>query len=64
MPGKGADTEVSARLACAWMNLDTLLSLRKGNNRKAWWLDWALRIQLSAVVVLGTAVGWELYRAT
>jgi hypothetical protein len=58
------DTEISARLACAWMNLDTFLSLRKGNNRKSWWLDWAPRTQLLAVVVLGAAVGWELYRAT
>jgi hypothetical protein len=55
------DTETSARLACSWMNLDTLLSLRRGNNRKSWWLDWALRAQLLALVVLGSAVGWELY---
>jgi hypothetical protein len=56
------DTEASARLACAWMSLDTLLTLRSGNNRKSWWLDWALRMQLSAVVTLGAAVAWELYR--
>lgn len=58
------DTETSARLSCAWMNLDTLLSLRRGNNRKSWWLDWALRVQVLAVAVLGGAVGWELLSAS
>lgn len=57
------DTETTARLTCAWLDLDTLLSLRRGNNQKAWWLDWALRIQLFAVVVLASAIGWEMYNS-
>lgn len=55
------DTETTARLTCAWLDLDTLLTLRRGNNQKTWWLDWALRIQLIAAITLAFAVGWELY---
>lgn len=56
------DTETTARLTCAWLDLDTLLSLRKGNNQKTWWLDWALRVQLCAVAILASAIGWQLHK--
>ena len=36
------DTEASQLLACAWMDLDTLLSMRSVNKKKAWWLNIAL----------------------
>ncbi len=49
------DSEPSQLLACAWMDLDTLLSTREVNNAKAWWLDLALRVQLGAFVSLSLA---------
>jgi hypothetical protein len=58
------DTEVSARLACAWLDLDTLLSLRRGNSKRTWWLDFSLRSQLIGAILLGLAVGWELFDKT
>lgn len=54
------DSEVSARLACAWMDLDGLLSLRKVNNSKSRWLDRALWTQLAATVALGVAAAIEV----
>ncbi len=55
-----ADSEVDAVLACSYMDYDTLLSLRLGNDHKAWWLDQALRSQLGAGAVLTLAVVDEL----
>lgn len=54
------DTAVSARLAAAWMNLETILSLRSGNDKKAWWLNWALRFQVFAIMALAVAAVWEI----
>jgi hypothetical protein len=55
------DTEVSARLAASWMNLDTILSLRRGNDRKAGWLNYALRLQVLAILLLAIAAAWEVH---
>lgn len=62
LSSRWTDTEVTARNNCGWLNLDTLSSLRVGNHIKAWWLDWALRLQALAVLALSVAVGWELLR--
>ncbi|WP_273653438.1 hypothetical protein [Cellulomonas fimi] len=54
------DTEVTARNNAAWLDLDTLTTLREGNGTKSRALDWSLRAQLLALAALGVAVAWEL----
>lgn len=54
------DTETTARNNTAWLDLDTVGSLRRGNARKSWALAWALRIQLVAVAAVVLAVAVEL----
>jgi hypothetical protein len=54
------DTETSARLACAWLDFDTLLSLRQANSKRTWWLDGSLRCQLVGAITLVVSIGWEL----
>ncbi|WP_456788329.1 hypothetical protein [Cellulomonas sp. P5_C5] len=54
------DTEITARNNAAWLDLDTLTTLRDGNAIKSMALDWSLRTQLLALVALAVAVAWEV----
>lgn len=55
------DTEISARLACAWMDLGSLLTLRKANDGRTWYLDLALWAQLAGSVALVVATITEVW---
>ncbi|MBX3099567.1 MAG: hypothetical protein KF761_08305 [Salinibacterium sp.] len=54
------DTVNDSRLASAWINFDTLVSLRRGCNARSWWLDWALRLQVLGALALALGVGWQI----
>lgn len=49
--------EVDRLAAVAWINFDTLTSLRDQCNKKSTWLTWALRFQVGGALVLALGVG-------
>jgi len=56
--------EVDARNAVASINAETVLTLRRGNNDKAYLLVAGLTSQLVGLLALGVAVGIILWNAT
>lgn len=49
------DSETTARNNIGWLDLQTLRTIQDGNNEKAWFLDWAVRVQLIGVCLLAIA---------
>lgn len=54
---KWGDTADKARQVLALANIRTLESLRSGNNKKASFIEAALWAQLSAIILLASAIG-------
>ncbi|SRR6266540_1408559 len=61
--GQWGDPEEQARRVVAYRNQVTLVSLRAGNNKKAWWLPVAFWAQIAAAAALLVAVGNALIKA-
>jgi hypothetical protein len=61
--GQWGDPEEQARRVVAYRNQVTLVSLRAGNNKKAWWLPVAYWLQIAAAAALLVAVGNVLIKA-
>jgi hypothetical protein len=61
--GHWTDKEVDARNTVAHRNIQTIATLRAGNDKKAWWVTTALVFQLLAAAALLIAVGNALFRA-
>jgi hypothetical protein len=59
----GVNSEDQARRVVAYRNQVALVSLRAGNNKKAWWLPMAFWAQIAAAAALLAAVGNALIRA-
>ena len=60
--GQWGDAEEQARRVVAYRNQVALVSLRAGNNKKAWWLPMAFWAQIAAAAALLVAVGNALIR--
>jgi hypothetical protein len=60
--GQWGDDEEQALRVVAYRNQVTLVSLREGNNKKAWWLPASYWAQIAAAALL-VAVGSALIRA-
>jgi hypothetical protein len=55
------DDEVDARNQIALLNAMTTWSLRRGNNKKAALLGWALALQVIGYALLSSAAGVEIH---
>jgi len=62
--GHWADDEVDARNITIYRNIQTIMTLRDGNNEKASWVTRAFVVQLLAAAALLVAVGNALLAAT
>ena len=54
------DEEVDARNQIAYLNVQTISTIRTGNNWKATLIGWGIGFQLSAILVLIGTLAWEL----
>jgi hypothetical protein len=61
--GHWIDKEVDARNTVAHRNIQTISTLRGGNDKKAWWVTTALVFLLLAAAALLIAVGNALFNA-